>query len=166
MVIWKAQRTLLIVGEGRHEEAFLNHLKQLYVPRGCGLSVTIKNARGKGALHVIKWTAGQIANAEYDAVAALLDTDVDWNAKTEKLARTKKIQVLKSEPCFEAMMLRLIGKTPIGEAHALKKQFAPHVSNDATQKGHYALNFGHACLQTGRGKEPTIDALLKLFGNQ
>gem|GEM_PF-2578925 len=44
----KASRTLLIVGEGRHEEAFLNHLKQLYVPRGCGLSVTIKNARGKG----------------------------------------------------------------------------------------------------------------------
>ena len=49
MAIWKAQRTLLIVGEGRHEEAFLNHVKQLYAPRGCGLSVTIKNARGKGA---------------------------------------------------------------------------------------------------------------------
>jgi len=79
MAIWKAQRTLLIVGEGRHEVAFLNHLKHLYVPRGCGLSVTIKNARGKGALHVINWTARQIANVDYDAVAALLDTDSDWN---------------------------------------------------------------------------------------
>ncbi len=77
MVNWKAQRTLLIVGEGRHEEAFLNHLKKLYVPRGCGLSVTIKNARGKGALHVVSWTARQIANADYDVVAVLLDTDVD-----------------------------------------------------------------------------------------
>jgi len=118
-------------GRGASEEAFLNHLKQLYVPRGCGLSVTIKNARGKGALHVIDWTARQIANADFDVVAVLLDTDVDWNAKTEKLARTKKIQVLKSEPCFEAMMLRLLGKSAIGDAQVLKRQFAPLVNNDA-----------------------------------
>lgn len=156
---------MLIVGEGRHEEAFLNHLKQLYVPRGCGLSVTIKNARGKGALHVIKWTIGQVANADYDTVAALLDTDTGWDAKTEKLARVKKIQVLKSEPCFEAMMLRLIGKPAIGDAHALKKQLAPFVKNDATQRDHYAENFGSECLNAGRGKEPAIDALLKLLGN-
>ncbi|MDP2112135.1 MAG: hypothetical protein Q8N48_08415 [Thiobacillus sp.] len=75
MAIWKAQRTLLIVGEGRHEEAFLNHVKQLYAPRGCGLSVTIKNARGKGAGHVIDWTIGQAAIAKFDDVAAMLDTD-------------------------------------------------------------------------------------------
>ncbi len=157
MAIWKAQRTLLIVGEGRHEEAFLNHLKKLYVPRGCGLSVTVKNARGKGALHVVNWTARQIANADFDVVAVLLDTDVDWNAKTEKLARTKKIQVIKSEPCFEAMMLRLVGKSAIGDAQVLKKQFAPLVNNDATQRDHYALHFGSESLLAGRNKELTID---------
>lgn len=164
MAIWKAQRTLLIVGEGRHEEAFLNHLKQLYVSRGCGLSVTIKNARGKGALHVVKWTVGQAANADYDVVAALLDTDTDWNATTEKLAKTKKIQVLKSEPCFEAMMLRLIGRTAVGDAHALKKQFSPFVNNDATVRENYSSHFGVACLQASREKELTVDKLLKLFG--
>lgn len=162
MKMWKAQRTLLIVGEGRHEEAFLNHLKTLYAPRGCGLAVTIKNARGKGALHVVNWTAGQAAIAKYDAVAALFDTDTDWNAKTEKLAKARRIQVLTSEPCFEAMMLRLIGKTPNGDAHALKKQFAPYVNNDATQREHYAAHFGEERLQAG--KEPTIEALLRLFG--
>lgn len=163
MAIWKAKRTLLIVGEGRHEEAFLNHLKSLYVTRGCGLSVTIKNARGKGALHVIDWTAKQIANVDYDVVAALLDTDTDWNTKTERLAKTKKIQVLKSEPCLEAMMLRLIGKPATDDAPALKRQFAQFVNNDATQRDHYALHFDSACLQAGRAKEPTIDMLLKLF---
>lgn len=164
MAIWKAQHTLLIVGEGRHEEAFLNHLKSLYVTRGCGLSVTIKNARGKGALHVIDWTAKQIANADYDVVAALLDTDTDWNVKTEKLAKTRKIQVLKSEPCLEAMMLRLIGESVTGDANVLKRQFAPFVNNDATKHDHYALHFGSACLLAGRVREPTIDTLLKLFG--
>jgi CO dehydrogenase/acetyl-CoA synthase epsilon subunit len=164
MAIWKARRTMLIVGEGRDEEAFLNHLKQLYVPRGCGLSVTIKNARGKGALHVIDWTARQIANANYDVVAALLDTDTDWNAKTEKLARAKKIQVLKSEPCFEAMMLRLIGKSAVGDAHALTKQFALLVNNDATLSGHYVQHFGNDLLQAKKCNERTIEELLKLFG--
>jgi hypothetical protein len=164
MVNWKAIRTMLIVGEGRDEEAFLNHLKRLYVPRGCGLTVTIKNARGKGALHVIDWTARQIANANYDAVAALLDTDTDWNSKTDRLARAKKIQVLKSEPCFEAMMLRLIGKPAVGDAHALKKQFAVWVNNDATQSRHYEEHFGHDPLQAGKCNERTIEELLKLFG--
>ena len=70
---------MLIVGEGRHEMAFLNHLKQLYVPRGCGLGLTIKNAGGKGALHVIEWTIRQMANADFDTVATLLDTDTDWD---------------------------------------------------------------------------------------
>lgn len=165
MATRKARRTLLIVGEGRHEEAFLNHLKRHYVLRDCGLSVTIKNARGKGAQHVIKWTARQIANADYDTVAVLLDTDTDWNPKTEKMAKSNKIYVLKSEPCFEAMMLRMIGKTPIGDAHALKKQFAPYVNNDATLRDHYAVHFGPDCLQAGRGKEPTIDELLKFLGH-
>jgi hypothetical protein len=164
MAIWKARRTMLIVGEGRDEEAFLNHLKHLYVPRGCGLSVTIKNARGKGALHVVDWTARQIANANYDVVAALLDTDTDWNSKTEKLARVKKIQVLKSEPCFEAMMLRLIGKSAVGDAHVLKKQFALLVNNDATQSVHYVKHFGNDPLQAGKCNERTIEELLKLFG--
>ena len=155
---------MLIVGEGRHEMAFLNHLKQLYVPRGCGLGLTIKNAGGKGALHVIEWTIRQMANADFDTVATLLDTDTDWDAKAKKLARRKKIQVLKSEPCFEAMMLRLIGKPVVGDAHALKKQLAPFVNNDPTQRGNYAKYFGSECLNAGRGKEPTIDELLKLVG--
>ena len=75
MATWKAQRTLLLVGEGRDDAAFLRHVKGLYVPRGCGLSVTIKHAHGKGAKGVIDWTVRQIANVAYDQVAAMVDTD-------------------------------------------------------------------------------------------
>ncbi len=164
MAIWKAQRTLLIVGEGYHEEAFLSYVKKLYAPRGCGLSVTIKNARGKGAQHVIEWTIRQIANTDYDMAAALLDTDTDWSEAIAKRAKIKKIQVLKSEPCFEALMLRLLDINPVGDAKALKKQFAPFVNHDATQCDHYKIHFTEARLQTGRANEAAIDALLKLMG--
>ena len=165
MAVWKAQRTLLIVGEGRHEEAFLNHVKQLYVQRGCGLAVTIKNARGKGARHVIDWTARQIANAEFDVVAAMLDTDQDWSPAVAKLAKSRKIRVLASEPCFDAVMLRLLDKAAVGDAKALKKQLAPYVNHDPTLSPNYAEHFGKACLEAGRGQEPTIDALLR-HGNE
>ncbi|MHB9119348.1 MAG: hypothetical protein ACYC2R_13905 [Burkholderiales bacterium] len=164
MAIRKARRTLLIVGEGADEVAFLKHVRQLYVPRGCGLSVKIMNAQGKGAKHVIEQTGRQIANAAYDAVAALLDTDTDWSPAVEKLAKKKKIRVLKSELCFEALMLRVLGKNPNGNAQALKKQFAPFVNNDATKSRNYAEHFGSEYLQAGRSHEPSIDALLKLFG--
>lgn len=160
---WKAQRTLLIVGEGYTEEAFLSHVKQLFAPRGCGLQVTIKNARGKGAQHVIDWTIRQMANTAYDTVAAMLDTDADWSPTVAKKARMKKINVLASEPCFEALMLRLIGQVPTGDAKTLKKQFAPFVNDDATQRGNYAGLLSETCLIAGRHREPIIDALLRLF---
>lgn len=156
---------MLIVGEGRHEEAFLNHVKQLYAPRGCGLAVTIKNARGKGAKHVIDWTIRQIANADYDTVAVMLDTDQDWNSSVERQARSKRIEVLASNPCFEAVMLRLLGKNPVGDGKALKKKLAPFVNNDPTLAQNYGANFGSECLEEGRSLETTIDVLLKLLGH-
>lgn len=166
MAIWRAQRTLLIVGEGYHEEAFLNHVKQLYAPRGCGLSVTIKNARGKGAKHVIDWTIRQAAIAKFDTVAAMLDTDTDWTHAVAKQARIKKIQVLASIPCFDAMLLRLLGKTPPAGASASKQQLAPFVNHDPTKRQNYEPHFGVASLEAGRIHEPTIDGLLRLMAHE
>jgi hypothetical protein len=164
MTIWKAQRTLLIVGEGYADEAFLNHVKKLYAPRGCGLSVSIKNARGKGAKHVIDWTRRQVANADFDSVAAMLDTDQDWSEAVAKQAKSARIEVLKSEPCFEAMMLRLLGQNTAGDSKTLKRRFAPYVNNDPTRSENYATSFGKAFLDANRNREPSLDALLKLFG--
>lgn len=70
-------RTVLVVGEGDAEVLFLQHLKALYVQRGSGVVVTIKNARGKGAANVVDFAARQSRNAAYDLVVALLDTDSD-----------------------------------------------------------------------------------------
>ncbi|MDX8392598.1 MAG: RloB domain-containing protein [Mariprofundaceae bacterium] len=157
----RASQTLLIVGEGRHEEAFLNHLKRLYVTRGCGLSVTIKNARGKGAKHVVEWTIRQINNAAYDDVAVLLDTDKDWSLIIAKKAKQNKIVVFASDPCFEAVLLRALGKHPVGDAKALKRTIAPYLKNDATIRDNYQEYFGDEQLQVARTREPTIDKLLK-----
>lgn len=46
-------RTVLLVGEGDAEVQFMQHLKGMYVQRGSGVVVTVKNARGKGEAHVV-----------------------------------------------------------------------------------------------------------------
>lgn len=160
---WKASRTLLLVGEGRTEEAFLNHVKRIYAPRGCGLSVTIKNARGKGAQHVVEWTARQRGIAGFDTVAVLLDTDKDWSDAVARKAKSARILVLKSEPLFEAMMLRLIHQNDTGDARTLKARFAPYVGNDPLVPENYVAHYGQPCLEAGKSIEATIGALLALF---
>ena len=160
---WKARRTLLLVGEGHSEVAFLKHVKSTYAPRGCGLSVTVKNAGGKGAKGVVEWTIRQIALEQHDKVAVLLDTDTDWSGAVEKKARSKKIVVLKSEPCFEAMMLRLLRKSDSGDTRSLKARFAPFVNHDSLCPKSYAEHFDRNCLESGVAVEPTIKLLLGLF---
>jgi hypothetical protein len=160
------KRTLLIVGEGADEQAFLNYLKGQLVGRGGGFTVKILNAKGKGAKRVIEWTIRQAAVAGYDKVAALFDTDTDWSSAVEKLARKHKVLLLKSEPCFEAMMLRLLDITPDLDSKNLKSQFAPYVNYDATCSENYAAHFNPEKLADKRHLERVIDSLLDLFKPQ
>lgn len=153
----------MIVGEGYTEEAFLQHVKALYAPRGCGLVVTIKNARGKGARHVIDWTRRQSANSAYDKVAVLLDTDQDWSPTVEGLAKRYKIKVLTSEPRFEALMLRMLGKEAAGTSKEMKKLLAPFVNGDSLKRTNYETYFNQKCLEEARFRESTVDELLDLF---
>jgi len=161
MTHWKTYQTLLLVGEGDTEEAFLRHVKSIYAPRGSGLKVTIKNAHGKGAKHVVEWTIKQLGIAQYDSVGALLDTDTDWSDSIAKKAKSAGIRVLKSEPLFEAMMLRLLGQSAVGDSRTLKARFAPFVRNNALSQSSYVDHFDRACLESGRRTEPSIDALLR-----
>lgn len=155
-------RTLLLVGEGETEEAFLLHVKSLCVQRGSGLRVTVRCAHGKGAGHVVDYAIRQRIH-QFDQVAALLDTDTDWNPSVQKRARKKRIQVLKSDPCIEAMLLRAIGCSAGGSAKELKARLASFVCGDALDPQHYATHFGMEALQAGRSIEPTLDDLLRLL---
>ncbi|SCC92978.1 conserved hypothetical protein [Thiomonas sp. X19] len=155
-------RTLLLVGEGETEQAFLQHVKALYVQRGSGLRVTVRCAHGKGAGHVVDYAIRQRIH-QFDHVAALLDTDAGWSAAVQKRAREKRIQVLKSEPCFEAMLLRAIGQSANGLTKDLKTRLSPFVQGDALNPHNYATHFGVDALYAGRGIEPTLDELLRLL---
>lgn len=157
---WTCVRTLLIVAEGYHDEAFLRHVRGFNEVRGCGKVISIRNARGKGALGVINQTVRFCMNTSYDEVAVLFDTDTDWTSEAQRIAKDHNFVLLKSEPCFEALLLRTINVRPKGD---LKKQLAPFVNNNPMEPSHFGMHFGLAALQSARLEEPTINALLELL---
>jgi hypothetical protein len=168
MKVDKARRyvrqTVLIVGEGDAEVAFIRHLKSLYIARGDGIAVTIKNARGKGALHVVGVAVRQSRNAAFDVKAALLDTDTDWNDRTQAVARKEKVQVVACSPCLEAMLLALHGDLAQGRSTAQTKQvFAAKFDAQAHDANVYARYFPFEFLEKARHAAPVLEQLLALL---
>ncbi|WP_288126868.1 RloB domain-containing protein [Thiomonas sp.] len=156
-------KTLLLVGEGETEVAFLTHLKALCAPRWCGLYVKVICAHGKGAKHVVDVAIRQSRNAAFDSVAALLDTDTDWNDQVQRRATEHCILLLLSRPCVEAMLLRALGRSATGRTRDLKKRLKQLVQ-DPMDSHSYATLFDEHALNVARRNERVIEDLLRLFG--
>ncbi len=157
-------RTVLLVGEGYAEVAFIAHLKALYVFRGCGIALTVKNARGKGALHVVEVAVSQSRNNAFDVKVAMLDTDTGWDEETRALARRENVLVVPCTPCLEAMLLALHGDIAEGRSSAQCKQvFATKFAGSASEANIYAKHFPSDLLQKARLYSPWLKQLLALL---
>lgn len=159
-------RTVLLVGEGNSEVVLLRHLKAIYVIRGSGVAVTIKNAHGKGAAHVVDVAIRQSRNAEFDLKAVLLDTDTDWNDKTKATARKAKVQVVAADPCLEALLLAAHGYPVQGKTTAnLKQEFSDRFGACAFEPKVYEKYFSKEVIEKARLHSLQLDRLLDLLLN-
>jgi RloB-like protein len=164
-LVRRAKRTVLLVGEGDDEVAFLKHVKSIYILRESGTAVTIKNAYGGGAENVIKVAVKQSANADYDLVAALFDTDAGWTDAAKNEARRKRIVTLKSDPCFEAMLLRAVAKTTQSRGNTLKDEFKVFLGGSSRDSSSYAKKFPRETLEQAAKREQTLQQLINLLPN-
>jgi hypothetical protein len=160
----QARPTLLVVGEGDAEEVFLKHLRQLLTGQGRGCQMTVRNAQGKGAGHVVTYAQRQKRQADYDRVAVLLDTDTDWTPATRKLAKVHDIAVLACEPCLEAWLLTLLGKpTRPGESSAQAKvRFQVTLGGAAHSPGVLANAFPLEVVNSAAKRDAVLGQLLGL----
>ncbi len=156
-------RTVLLVGEGDAEVLFMQHLKTIYVQRGSGVMVTIKNARGKGAAHVVDFAFRQSRNAAYDVKAVLLDTDTDWHDKTRAAARKAKVHVMPCQPCLEAVLLAVHKASVEGRTTAqLKRDFAARFGAAASDR--FVLrHFNRELLDEAKSRIMVLEMLCKLL---
>ena len=159
----QVRKTLLVVGEGDSEAAFLKHLRDLYCSSGDGVAVTVRNAHGKGPESVIDHTAGQARIHSYDACVALLDTDIPWTEKLKNKARKSKIEMVGSTPCFEGLLLSILGERPPTQSADCKKAIKQLVGIDLTDRQSYAVPFSKAVLDAARQRITELDQLLRFF---
>lgn len=155
--------TLLAVGEGAAEEAFLRHLKTVYGD-DLGRFVHVRNAKGKGAHHVLAYAIRCQQSVPHDKAVIWIDNDAHWNAADRKKALTKKILVVESEPCMEAVLLGICGVFIDGGTTAEhKRRFEEHFGAPAHEVN-FEQHFGRDALDRARGAVPQLAALLNHLG--
>ena len=155
---------VLIVGEGYAESYLLHHIKSLYTSGHQGHEMTIGNARGKGAGHVVNYTIRQASRGGFTAVAALLDTDTDWTPAVQRLAASKRVTLLPSEPCLEAWLLDIVGRAKEGTSADQKRFFRNHFAEDASRQGIIERRISRADFDAARGRIDVLDRLLRFIG--
>lgn len=153
------RNTALLVGEGLAEQAFLNHIKALYVERG-SKQVAVKTAKGKGGAHVLDYTRRQGMQAAFDQVGTLLDTDTDWNDEQRALALQLGIEVFEANPCLEALLLRVAGHRIPLTTKQCKKAFKQKFQAEAHAPGLFERHFPKDTLDQARKHVPELERLV------
>jgi len=160
----RAKKTVLMVGEGHSEAAFLRYLKGLYAPRNCGVAVTISNAHGKGPAHVIDHTIGQMRSPrDYDLVASLLDADLACPRAHLQKARRYDIALIWCSPCFEALLLEIVGQPVPSRTQDCKASFDMAYRINRCNPDDYGSLFPKTDLEQRRQKVPNLDALCRML---
>ena len=158
-----ARATALVVGEGHAEVAFIKHLRGLYTGGHAGFAVTVHNARGFGAGHVIEQTIRQSRLLAYDHRVALFDTDAGWTEAVQVRARRNRIVVVPSTPCLEAWLLDVVERAGERDTLGHKAEFERRfgcVANDPRA----LANFPREVLDESRLRVATLDLLLTSMG--
>jgi len=156
--------TILVVGEGAGECRLLEHVRAEYLRNHAGFHATIKDARGRGAGHVVDFAIRHIKQADYDHAAVLLDTDADFNVKVLARAKQAGIVVIASDPCLEAWLLDIAGQRAQRSTADHKRAFRDRFGRVAQDQRVYPEHFPRAVLDGARLRVITLHDLLKTLG--
>lgn len=159
-----AHTAALAVGEGKGELALLNHIKTLYLSRGCGITLKVQGGYGKGGKGVIDYAERISAGADYDRRIVLLDTDTDWNDYQRARAAKAGFDVVESAPCLEAWLLAIHGERRERNSDQHKRAFARRFGREAHDDRVYTDNFPRELLDDARSQVVTLTRLLDLIG--
>lgn len=155
--------TLIVVGEGPHDKAFINHLKDLYDNRNTGQKVKVESADG-GSPRDILQSALKNKHADYDQKYVLMDSDIAVSQQDRDFAQKNSIGIIQSTPlCLEGMLLDALGQRAPDSNDACKRKFHPMLTGDPTDKNSYKTLFPKEVVDSS-DKEQLV-TLRKLLSN-
>ncbi|SQH76085.1 conserved protein of unknown function [Shewanella benthica] len=151
--------SLIVVGEGPIDAAFLSHMKIVYDGRETGQSIRITAGDGGCPKDVIK-SAIQNRQAEYDKKYVLIDSDITVTDVDFSYARKNGVNIIQSTPvCLEGMLLEVLGERPARTNQGCKEKLHPKLSGLPTCKHSYAVLFTKKVLDKS-DKVPIIELKL------
>lgn len=159
----KVRRTLLAVGEGDAEVAFLKHLRSLYCSGGHGVNVVVSNAHGKGPENVINHAKRKGMTAQYDQRVALLDTDIPWTDGLKKHARKAAVEMIGSIPCLEGLLLIILRHQAPQSSAQCKQALQNILTIDLISWESYGKAFPKQLIDSARQRIDELDRLIRFF---
>jgi hypothetical protein len=157
----KVKPTLLAVGEGYCEKAFLAHLKGLYSDGS--VKITICTAKGKGPEHIIRHAISCQKCDGYDAVIVLLDKDLKWPMELVKSLKGSSITLIGSEPCLEGLLLDILEIAKKPTSNECKKVMHPLLSGQATDRDSYKELYRKDLLDSASLRLKSLKVIIKSF---
>jgi hypothetical protein len=164
------KRTILVVGEGDTECAFIGHLKGLYCPRGCGTSVRVENSFGGSPNDMIRNAIKKKNSGAYDQAFLLMDTDIEWPTESKNTAQENGIDLVGASPCIEGLLLWIVENNPGWCARSTddckRRLHQEHLSeNNKLVSGKYAALLPRELIEERRATIAPLNSILsKLEG--
>lgn len=157
--------TLLVMGEGEHDKAFLSHMKGIYHERRSGSKITLDFSSGGSPHDIIKDTVKKSLHVGYDKKFILMDSDVPVNQQDIKAAKDSGIIILYSEPlCLEGMLLSVLKQNIPHTAQKCKSMLHPQLSDNPALPKSYDPLFSKPLLDDTN--HATVVTLRLLLGDK
>ena len=161
------RHTVLFIGEGKTEKAFLKHLKSQYLERDSGVAVTIKDATGGGPGSIVdyafKMRCSPMFESEFNQIVVLLDNDISIAKQVRDKAEQNDIQLIESTPCIEGLLLAILDKTVPPTAAKCKHACEKYFPQRLTKQSAYDKQLAPTRLEKRRKAIPELNALLNAF---
>lgn len=160
--------TLILIGEGETEGAFLSHLKALYDSRRSGIQVKVDWTYGGSPTDIIRDAIKLKQGVAYDRAVLILDTDLKWSAEDQRLADGANLILVGSKPCIEGMLLKILYPEKQWETWATrdcKREFHGSCLNEdhKLDPERYAKVFTKEVIEKARVQIKELDAIIRLM---
>lgn len=160
----RANKTLLIFGEGLGEEVFLKYLKSVYTC-DCNVAITIRKGKGGDAKSIVV-DASKIPGA-FDRKIVILDNDksAEEMKKARQEAKNNGIEMIENTPCLEFLLLHILGANTQNNSAFCKSEFeTKYITKQRRgEVGRYKELFPKGKLENKRGTINVLDKLVTIM---
>ncbi|KPC55000.1 hypothetical protein [Amantichitinum ursilacus] len=161
----KQRETILIICEGRTDEAFFKFLRQMFMSQGhaaAGPKITIKDAGGMGGLHVCRTALREPGEYTHRVVVYDGDVDAPLAIKQEILAKGWSLIVI--DQCIEALLLTLLQRRVPANSNACKIAMQAVTKASLMEVETYAAMLTQRRILEAKDRIPQLAEVLRHFG--